>query len=192
MKRRADVARAIAASLLTAWAVGGCSRSAGESTPAWCDDVAVLVLAAQSVPTAQLIPCLEAMPIGWSVGHTNIDHTRTMFTLDSKIAGDDAARIELRDDCDVSRHVAVPSDIEGTERFQFIESIETGVVGQRVYSFEGGCVAVDVNFDVDVSAALISEISLALGFVTRDEVNVAVRSLTDGREQVDPPADSGS
>ncbi|MGI9644076.1 MAG: hypothetical protein ACR2O6_02045 [Ilumatobacteraceae bacterium] len=147
----------------------------------------MLILAAQSVPEAQLIPCIEAMPIGWEADPANIDERGTVFTLDSKIAGAEAARVELANECDTSAHVQVPSDIPASERFEFLESIETGVRGQRVYVFEGACVAIDINFEVDVSAALISEVSLALGFVTRDEVNAEVRAATDGREQVDPP-----
>ena len=148
----------------------------------------MLVLAAQSVPDARFIPCIEATPIGWTVNVAHIDDEGMRFTLDSKIAGDDAARAELSPDCDPSEHVEVPSDIAGTSRFEFIESIESGVKGQRIYEFEGGCVTVDIDFEVDVSAALINEISLALGFVTRADVNDAVRSATGGREQVDPPA----
>jgi hypothetical protein len=165
----------------------GADRSPGDTGPPWCDDFSVLVLAAQSVPDARFIPCIEATPIGWTVNVAHIDDEGMRFTLDSKIAGDDAARAELSPDCDPSEHVEVPSDIAGTSRFEFVESIESGVKGQRIYEFEGGCVTIDIDLEVDVSAALINEVSLALGFVTRAEVNDAVRSATDGREQVDPP-----
>ena len=40
-----------------------------------------------------------------------------------------------------------------------------------------------------LDAGLNSEVSIALGFVTRDEVNEAIRLITDGREQVDPSAE---
>ncbi len=165
-----------------------CGRTAGDTDVPWCDDFSVLILAAQSVPDAQIIPCIEAVPIGWEARAANIDERRTVFTLDSKIAGDDAARVELARECDTSEHVQVPSEIADAERFEFIESIETGLRGRRVYLFDGACVAVDYDFAVDVSAALISEVTLAVGFITRDEVNDAVRDATDGREQVDPPA----
>ena len=165
----------------------GADRSPGDTGPPWCDDFSVLVLAAQSVPDARFIPCIEATPIGWTVRVAHIDDRGMRFTLDSKIAGDDAARVELSPACDASEHVEVPSDVAGTSRFEFIESIDTGVKGQRNYEFDGGCVTIDIDFEVDVSAALINEISLALGFVTRADVNDAVRSATDGREQVDPP-----
>jgi len=175
--------------LISAGVSAGCGRTAGDTSIPWCDDFSVLVLAAQSVPEAQIIPCIEAMPIGWEAGDANIDEQRTVFTLDSKIAGDSAARVELAPECDTSDHVQVPSDIADAERFEYVESIDTGVRGQRVYVFEGACVAIDIDFRVDVSAALISEISLAVGFITRDEVNDAVRTFTDGREQVDPSAE---
>ena len=127
------------------------------------------------------------MPLGWSADETYIDERGTEFTLDSTIAGNDAAHVALRENCDTSGHVPVPTDVVGAERFEFVESIESGFRGRRVYTFDGGCTTIDLAFDVDVSAALVSEVSIALGFVTRDEVNQWVRSLTADREQVDPP-----
>jgi hypothetical protein len=35
-------------------------------------------------------------------------------------------------------------------------------------------------------AALVGEVSLAVGFVPREAINEAVRTVTDGREQLDP------
>lgn len=176
----------VVATLLSAAVVGGCGRAPGRTDPPWCDDFTVLILAAQSAPSAQLIPCLDTMPLGWSIDDTSISDEGTVFTLDSTIAGNDAARVELRVDCDTAGHVQVPSDVVAAERFEFVQSIESGYRGERVYVFDGGCVSIDLAFDVDVSAALVSEVSLALGFVTRPDVNEAVRSVTDGREQVDP------
>jgi hypothetical protein len=187
--RSAKLGGVIAAALLAVFAGSGCTDDPGNSRPPWCDNFTVLILAAQSAPTARFIPCLDAMPVGWSVGVTDIDHNRTLFTLNSKIAGDEAARVELRSDCDATGLVQVPSDVVDADRYQYVESIESGYRGRRVYVFEGGCVTIDLDFDVDVSAALVSEVTLALGFVTRAEVNDAVRVITDGREQVDPIAE---
>ena len=176
----------VSVALLLTVVAGGCGRTPGDANPPWCDDFAVLVLAAQSAPTAQLIPCLDAMPLGWSVDETHINERGTVFTLDSTIAGNDAARVELRENCDTNGYVEVPSDVVGAARFEFVDSIESGFRGRRVYTFDGGCTSIDLDFDVDVSAALVSEVSIALGYVTRDEVNDAIRLITDGREQVDP------
>ncbi len=178
---------AAGAALVLALVAVGCGGAPGDSHPPWCDDFRVLVLAAQSAPSAQLIPCLDAMPLGWSVDETRIDERGTVFTLDSTIAGSDAATIALREDCDTTGYVPVPSDVVDAERFEFVESIESGFRGRRLYTFDGGCTSIDLAFDVDVSAALVSEVSIALGFVAREDVNEWVRSTTDGREQVDPP-----
>lgn len=187
MRRRATIAGVVLAMAVTSLAASGCGRAPGGTQPPWCDDYTVLVLAAQSAPSAQLIPCLDAMPLGWSVDETRIDERGTEFTLDSTIAGNDAARVELRAECDTTGHVQVPSEVVGAERFESVDSIDSGFRGRRVYTFDGGCTSIELEFDVDVSAALVSEVSIALGFVTRDDVNGAVRDVTDGREQVDPP-----
>lgn len=166
--------------------VAGCAPTSHNTDPPWCSDFSVLILEAQSVPSAQLLPCVDLMPLGWSVGDTHIDDHGTVFTLHNKIAGSNAARVALADRCDTEGFVRVPTDESDTERFEFVSSITDGFRGRRVYEFEGGCVAIDFSFDVDVSAALVSEASLAVGFVQRSEVNDVVRDLTDGREQVDP------
>lgn len=186
MNARAAATRIVLITLLSVVAAAGCGRPDGNSAPPWCDDYSVLILAAQSVPTAEFVPCVDVMPVGWSVNFTDVDSDGFRFTLDSRIAGDEAARIELSAACEMREHVEVPSDVDIAQRFEYLDSIESGIRGQRVYVFDGGCVSIDVDLEVEVSAALLSEISLALGFVTRDDVNEAVRSVTDDREQVDP------
>jgi hypothetical protein len=183
MNRRLQLATVLAFTVITA----ACAPTANTTGTPWCDDFSVLILEAQSVPEAQLLPCVDLMPLGWSVGDTLIDDHGTGFTLRSAIAGSDAARVQLSEACVTEGYVRVPTDEADTERFEFVSRITDGFEGGRIYTFEGGCASIDFAFDADVSAALVNEVSLTLGFVPRAEVNEAVRVATDGREQVDPP-----
>lgn len=181
--------RAIArAPLIVALAavVAACAPTGNTATTPWCDDFTVLILEAQSVPSAQLLPCVDAMPLGWTIGETEIDDDGMVFTLRSSIAGREAAIVHLSASCDVDGHVRVPTDEVGTERFELVTELTEGFQGRRTYRFDGGCTAIDFDFAVEASAALVSEVSLAVGFVSRQAANEAVRSVTDGREQIDP------
>ena len=42
----------VSVALLLTVVAGGCGRTPGDANPPWCDDFTVLVLAAQSAPTA--------------------------------------------------------------------------------------------------------------------------------------------
>ena len=164
----------------------GCALTPDSTDTPWCDDFSVLMLEAQSVPSAQLLPCLDLMPKGWSPGTTHIDERGTTFTLDSTSAGKDAARIRLDEGCTTDGYVQVPSDEPDTERFELVTSISGGYTGSRAYRFAGGCASIDFVFADGASASLVNEVSLALGFVPREGVNEAIRAVTDGREQLDP------
>lgn len=179
------VPRCLAISLLATMAAA-CAPTMEAAGPPWCDDFGVLMLEAQSVPSAQLLPCIDLMPMGWSVGDTHASDEGASFTLGSSIAGPDAAHVRLTDRCEIEGYVQVPTDEPDTLRYEHIASITGGFQGRRLYQFEGGCTEIEFSFDVDVSATLVNEVSLALGFVPRAAVNEAVRVATDGREQLDP------
>jgi hypothetical protein len=181
--------RRLLLALAAATAVAACAPAGNTATTPWCDDFGVLILEAQSVPGAGLLPCVDLMPLGWNVGATEIDDRGTVFTLNSSIAGAAAATVRLAPSCDVTGHVQVPTDEAGTARYEYVSSITGGFRGLRTYVFDGGCTSIEFDFTVEASAALVNEVSLAVGFVPRDAANDAVREVTGGREQIDPEAD---
>ena len=73
-------------------------------------------------------------------------------------------------------------------------SIEPGQLYRGVvyYLFPGGCVTYRLDFRSDEQARPLGEVSLALGFVTRDALRQTVEDYTDGRVPLDPPPGSGS
>ena len=58
----------------------------------------------------------------------------------------------------------------GTRRYERVRSLVSGYRGTRFYLFPGGCVTYDFNFSTR-GQALVNEVSLALGFVTRSQVS---------------------
>ena len=53
-----------------------------------CRDLEPLWLMAQSVPSASLVPCVQLLPVGWSVAEVAVNNGRSVLTLNHDRAGD--------------------------------------------------------------------------------------------------------
>ncbi|MGH2672950.1 MAG: hypothetical protein ACRDHC_08235 [Actinomycetota bacterium] len=128
-----------------------------------------MVLAAQAVPTASLLPCIEDFPVGWIFGGSGISNGLSSFWLDSDRAGLQAVRVSLTETCDVSEAVEVTpgQDEAGTRRFEEPISLRPRFVANRYYVFEGGCVKYRFAFNPRVEPALAVDIDEALSFRSR-------------------------
>jgi hypothetical protein len=151
---------------------------------------ALMVLIAQAVPTASQLPCVELLPAGWSVSDVFVRNGRVRFSLDSDRVGTRAVQVVLERYCTFGRVTRVPSDHPGTRRYQEVISIEPGrrYQGAVYYLFPGGCVTYRLDFRSDEQARPLGEVSLALGFVTRDALRRSLGDFTHGKVPLDPPA----
>ena len=148
-----------------------------------CEDryVDTLVVMAQSVPSAELVPCLDALPAGWSFVETESDQDGSEMVLDSDRGGMRALVVTLHERCDHRGADQVPSDEPGTRRYERIRALAPSYSSVRYYEFEGGCVVYDFDLGADRVSSLVNEASLMLGFVSRDELHDQVERLSDGR-----------
>jgi hypothetical protein len=163
---------AILATVAAAAVLGtGCGLTTDTEEPA-CSSVRAepLYLVAQAVPTAERIPCITGYPGGWKLGSVDVHNGQASFALDSDRGGSDALTVTLRETCDVAGAIEVTSDKPGTARFDAMPVVDTGFRGVRSYLFDGGCVT--YRFDVRARRAgvLVDEGSLAVGFLTRADV----------------------
>jgi hypothetical protein len=151
---------------------------------------AAVVLMAQAVPSASQLPCVDLLPAGWSVSDVFVRNGRVRFLLDSDRVGERAVEVVLAQFCNFGRVTRVPSDHPGTRRYQEVISIDPGrrYQGAVHYLFPGGCVSYRLDFRSDEQARPLGEVSLALGFVTRDALRQTISDFTDGRVPLDPPA----
>jgi hypothetical protein len=149
----------------------------------------VVILEAQAVPSATLLPCIKLLPAGWSVSDVFIHNGRARFTLDSDRVGPRAVMVVLERYCQLPSVTRVPSDEPGTRRYEQIGEVRAGVGfnGTRFYLFPGGCVTYRFKFRRGELAEPIGEVTLAVSFVTRDAVRKHVHQDTGGRAQLDPP-----
>ena len=180
------VSRLAAVCLAIMLLLSACVPAPPSSEPPFCDDYAGLILEAQSVPTAQLIPCLESLPLGWDASFTWIDSEGSTVMLDSELAGTRAVEVEFTEACDLTGYMETQTDEVGTQRFELADS--AGEVLSRVYVFDGGCTNLIFDFDIPASKTLVGEVGRAVNFVPRSSIAEIVRLATDGREQLDPPA----
>ena len=142
-----------------------------EATP-HCDTSSVMILMAQSVPSATQIPCVAALPAGWDFGRMHVNDERGTFWLDSDLGGDVALTVTLLPaaGCSVEGATPVPSDESGTERFERPERLPPNLLSTRYYLFEGGCVTYRFAFDEDADASLMLAVDGAVGFMPRTEL----------------------
>ena len=102
----------------------------------------VMILMAQAVPTATAVPCIAALPAGWSVGGVRVRRGDGRFWLDSDQAGGHAVEVRLRPPgaCAVDDATEVPSDEPGWRRFEQPEQLPPALRAVRTYVSDGACV----------------------------------------------------
>src|SRR5207248_2908436 len=104
----------------------------GASAPA-CGTGHSMILSAQAVPSAATLPCLAALPSGWSIGGADIASGKARLWLDSDRAGPRALTVTLTAACDTSRTHQIPSDQPGTRRFEDPRSLAPQFSALRIY-----------------------------------------------------------
>jgi hypothetical protein len=136
-----------------------------------------MVLMAEALPDATMVPCIGAIPAGWTVRRTDISDGFAQFSLDSDTAGQRAVQATLvpADECDVTAAVAAPTDEPGTERFEDPQQLEPSLRVTRYYLFDGGCVRYQLQFASGSMTALLFQADQILDFQQRsvlvDEVH---------------------
>jgi tRNA A-37 threonylcarbamoyl transferase component Bud32 len=151
-----------------------------------CEPHEPLLLMAQSVPTASLVPCIELLPAGWSLDAVVVGNDRSRFTLTSDRGGVLVA--ELTASCDLAGTVELTSERPGARRYLRIERNAAGVAMTRAYTFPGGCVTQRLVAPEASRQQLATESSFALGFTTRDALAAALRGDSGGRLHLDVTA----
>ena len=150
----------------------------GASAPS-CGTGHSMILAAQAVPSAAMLPCLAALPSGWSIGGADISSGKVSLSLDSDRAGTAAITVTLTATCDTTGAQQIPSDQPGARRFERPLSLRPQFSDLRFYTFAGGCVTYQFNFAPGTSPLLAIPVNSAVAFMPRARLVNYVRS-TEG------------
>ena len=150
--------------------LAGCSARAGDASEADCpiEDGELFVLMAQSVPSATLIPCIEALPAGWAYGGSDVSDEMARFWLDSDRGGLHAVEVSLTVSCPITGAVDVTnSTSEGGVRVYLAEFDLHPFSANKYFVFPGGCVTYRYRFGPDAEPTLALEADEAVTFGLR-------------------------
>jgi hypothetical protein len=134
-----------------------------------CGTSDLMVLMAQSVPTAPAIPCVAAFPAGWKASDVTVKRDRSRFRLE---ADDHRVEVTLQrpQRCAVASADEVTSEELGARRYDTATQLPPDVRLTRTYLFDGGCVTVDFALEDTADASLLVELDSALSFQPRSDL----------------------
>lgn len=129
-----------------------------------CDTTSrgLLILMAQAVPTAHLVPCLEDLPEGWELERTRVESGRAVLTLDNPGIGDIV--VTLAGSCDPQGKLI---DGAGPAASQVFESATGDLLVQSVV-FDGGCVTIETP-----PRLAAREMTGRIGYLSREQLRAA-------------------
>ena len=135
-----------------------------------CGTGHTMILSAQAVPSSAILPCIAALPSGWTAGGAEITNGRSLFWLDSDQAGPRAVTVSLTAACDTSGAVRIPSDQAGAERFERPLTLQPRLTLTRMYTFDGGCVTYQFSFLPGEAPLLAIPVDTAVAFEPRSDL----------------------
>jgi tRNA A-37 threonylcarbamoyl transferase component Bud32/membrane-associated phospholipid phosphatase len=150
------------------------ARNLGVHAPS-CGTGHSMILSAQAVPSAALLPCIAALPAGWSIGGSDIASGKASFWLDSDRAGPRAVTVTLTATCDTSGAQQIPSDQPGMRRFERPLSLVPAYSGVRYYTFPGGCATYRFVLAPGASPVVTTTVDTAVAFMPRSALVSYVR-----------------
>jgi tRNA A-37 threonylcarbamoyl transferase component Bud32 len=147
-----------------------------------CGTGHTMILAAQAVPSAAFLPCIAALPSGWTTVNAEISSGRASFGLDSgSLTGAGGVRfvlgqpvqqlqtvtITLTATCDIAGAQQIPSDQPGMRLFERPLSLVPKYSDVRYYTFPGGCATYQFVLAPGASPAVTTAVDSAVAFMPR-------------------------
>ena len=140
---------------------------ASENEQPTCRSDSPTVLMAESVPTASLIPCVDALPPGWTFQSFEADDSHAAFSLDQQ-GGDGVLQVELRSSCDVTGQGSAVEGFPDVQRYRSVAN--DGASTSWTSTFPGGCTLAQLTFPVPPAETDVERMERTISFITRDEL----------------------
>ena len=131
-----------------------------------CGTSDLMVLIAQSVPSATLLPCVATLPAGFGLDDVHVRSGRTTVLARLGPRGRSRGRGDahpVRASARCAGAQPVPTDEIGTARYERPEQLTPELRSTRYYTFPGGCVSYRFAFDRVATPALVFAADQALG-----------------------------
>jgi membrane-associated phospholipid phosphatase/tRNA A-37 threonylcarbamoyl transferase component Bud32 len=158
------------------------------STDVGCSDREALWLMAQAVPSASLVPCVQLLPVGWTLADVKVQDGRAHISLDTDRAGTAAVVVELTASCDLAGATQVNSERSWTRRYLRVDRSSTVASATRIYTFAGGCVTQRYRGAGSRALRLSDTAAVEFGFITREELGQALSQRSGDRLTLDAAA----
>jgi len=142
-----------------------CTPSQNEQPTCRSDSPTLLM--AESVPTASLIPCVDALPEGWTWRSFEADERSATFSLEQQ-DGAGTLEVELLGSCDVSGN---PEPVKGFPTAEMYRTDDGG--GGNVTwtsTFPGGCSRASLTLSPAPDQSEVDRMQRAISFIARDEL----------------------
>jgi hypothetical protein len=153
-----------------------------------CTDLEPQWLLAQSVPTASLVPCLGALPAGWSVGPVTVNNGRAVINLNHDRAGTNVLVVQLTAGCDTQGAIQVNSNHPQARRYQRTERQTSRLEAIHFDRFPGGCVTARATVPAANRAEVTGDLATILHYTTRQALQQALDQRSGGRLRLDRPS----
>ncbi len=140
-----------------------------------CGPGHAMILASQAVPSAAFLPCIAALPSGWTAADPEIASGQARFVLNSGQPGLQTVTITLTATCDTAGAQEIPSDQPGMRRFERPLSLVPAYSGVRYYTFPGGCATYRFVLAPGASPVLATAVDRAVAFMPRSVLAGYVR-----------------
>jgi hypothetical protein len=158
-------ARVLVAVPILLTAAVGCSPGANQQPT--CRSEPPTVLMAESVPSATLIPCVDALPQGWSWHGFEANDAGATFSLDQQ-DGDGLLEVQLVPSCQVSGPGEQVEGFPTAERHRTVDDGGATVVWTS--TFPGGCSNARLTFSSPPAQSEVDRIERAISFFPRDQL----------------------
>lgn len=152
-------------------ALSACSATSVGVAPS-CASTERVALIAQSVPSTSYVPCIDDLQQGWDSSALSVHDGRTRFQLDSDRSPGHPVEVELRASCRIGSATPIAPRTPGGRTYLKLTDIDPRYIGTMYDVFPGGCVSYAFNFERGAHIALMTQLSSAVGFVSRQQLRL--------------------
>ncbi len=168
---------AVASVVVTVLATSGCGRV--QSGTPFCENLGAVVLVAQSVPSAVLLPCVQSPDLlpGWTIDEALSETGSTRLWLSSDRAGMRSVTVTLAPGCEPEGTVGEIARVEGVPVTTYEQVVRVDpYAGYRYEVFDGGCVTFQFSFGQGATYREAVEATEIIGFRARQEISEILAS----------------
>lgn len=148
--------------------VGATACATQENAQPNCGADSPTILMAESVPTASLIPCVEALPAGWTYRAFEANDTGSTFSLEEPGSGG-LLEVRLLSSCQVSGSSMPIRGFPSAQQYRSVQADGARVVW--TLTFPGGCSRAELSFPAPPPDREVTRLDQVISFIPRSDLH---------------------